>query len=302
MSHQDLLSSLLKKINEIIYDNEASTQLALTALLAEGHLLIEDVPGRGKTSLVRGLSKLLGLPSQRIQFTNDLLPADLIGTSIFDKNTGDFRFHQGPLFSNFILADEINRASPRTQSACLQAMEEISVSVDRTTYNLPKPFFVVATQNPLESSGTFQLPESQLDRFLFKISLQLPSRQSERELISSRDRKDLINELQPIFDQKTLLEVILKVDGVRVSEPVLDYIQDVVEKSRQLSNGLSPRAARGFFKSSRAYALIEGRDYVIPEDVQAVAPAIMGHRLKSHEQQLSERELCEQIIHSVPVP
>lgn len=298
------IEQLLSKINEVIVDKEEVVKLCMTCLFAGGHFLLEDRPGMGKTSLVKTISKLLGLDNQRIQFTNDLLPADILGTPIFNKDTQSFEFHKGPLFSNFVLADELNRATPKTQSACLQAMEEYRVAMDGTTYDLPKPFFLIATQNPSENIGTFPLPESQLDRFLMKLHLGFPSREAEKNILKGRDRNDWIRDLEPVMTPQEVLEIIDSVDSITVADTALDYLQDIVEKSRTLSWGLSPRGARDFNKAAKAYAFMEGRSFVIPEDYQAVGVAVMNHRLRSHDDygQKSPVELAQEIIHSVPIP
>lgn len=298
------VNHLLDKINEVIVDKEQTVKLCVTCLFAGGHFLIEDRPGMGKTSLVKTISKLLGLKEQRIQFTNDLLPADLLGTSIFNKATQTFEFHKGPLFSNFVLADELNRATPKTQSACLQAMEENRVAMDGVTYELPKPFFLIATQNPQENVGTFPLPESQLDRFLMKLHLGFPSREAEKNILKGRDRNKWIQELDSLFTPQEVIEIIDSVEHITVSDHALSYLQDIVEKSRTLSWGLSPRAARAFNKAAQAYAFIEGRQFVIPEDYQAVGVAVMNHRLRSHEDfgNMDPENLAQEILSSVPIP
>lgn len=298
------IQRLLAGIDEIIVDKKPKVKLCVTCLFAGGHFLLEDRPGMGKTSLVKTISKLLGLKEQRIQFTNDLLPADILGTPIFDKESQGFQFHKGPLFSNFVLADELNRATPKTQSACLQAMEENQVSMDGTIYELPKPFFLIATQNPQENIGTFPLPESQLDRFLMRIQLGFPSREAEKGILQGRDRNQWIQELEPVMSPDEVLKIIELVNEVTVSDTAINYLQDIVEKSRTLSWGLSPRAARDFNKAAKAHALIEGRSFAIPEDYQAVGVAVMNHRLRSHEEMgdKSADQLAQEIIHSVPIP
>jgi MoxR-like ATPase len=302
-SYSDKINELLAIANRVIVDKENVIKLSVSCLLANGHLLIEDRPGVGKTTLVKVLSKLLGLNSQRIQFTNDLLPADIIGTSIFNKDKQKFEFHKGPLFSNFILADEINRATPKTQSACLQAMEEYSVSVDGVKYDLPTPFFLVATQNPQDSVGTFPLPESQLDRFLMKLQIGLPSRKAEREIIMGRDRAEWINELPQVFNEEHIIGLMEEIQDVFLSEGVLDYLQDLVDKSRTLSQGLSPRAVIDFSRAAKAWAYLEGRNFVIPEDIQAVGVSVINHRLvNSNSSSVSGFDLATEIIRSVPVP
>ncbi len=298
------IQELVNQIDEVIVDKKQTVKLCVTCLLAGGHFILEDRPGMGKTSLVKTISKLLGLEEQRIQFTNDLLPADILGTPIFNKNSQTFNFHKGPLFSNFVLADEINRATPKTQSACLQAMEEKQVTMDGHVYELPRPFFLIATQNPQESIGTFPLPESQLDRFLMRLELGFPSREAEKGILRGRDRNLWIKELKPVMTPQDLIEMIEQIDLVTVSDSSLDYLQDIVEKSRTLSWGLSPRGARDFNKAAKAHAFIEGRNFVIPEDYQAVGVAVMNHRLRSHEDlgEKSTHQLAQEIIHSVPIP
>ena len=298
------ITRLRAGIDEIIVDKKPTIKLCVTCLFAGGHFLLEDRPGMGKTSLVKTISKLLGLKEQRIQFTNDLLPADILGTPIFNKETQNFQFHKGPLFSNFVLADELNRATPKTQSACLQAMEENQVSMDGTVYELPKPFFLIATQNPQENIGTFPLPESQLDRFLMRLQLGFPSRDAEKGILTGRDRNQWIQELKPVMTPDEVLKIIELVNEITVSDTAINYLQDIVEKSRTLSWGLSPRAARDFNKAAKAHALIEGRAFVIPEDYQAVGVAVMNHRLRSHEEMgdKSADQLALEIIHSVPIP
>lgn len=298
------LNELFSHINQVIVDKQQVIKLSISCLFANGHLLLEDRPGMGKTSLVKTLSKVLGLKSQRIQFTNDMLPADIIGTTIFNKKQQTFDFHKGPIFSNFVLADEINRATPKTQSACLQAMEEYQVNIDGQTYDLPHPFFLVATQNPQENVGTFPLPESQLDRFLMKINLGLPSRKAEREIITGKDRRTMIDELPQIYSSDEILKVIDEVKKVHFSTSMLDYLQDIVAKSRVLSVGLSPRAVIDFSRAAQAWAFIESRDFVTPEDIQAVAVAVMNHRLVSpnNAHNLNGFELASEIIQTVPVP
>ncbi len=303
-SSKDKVKELLGQITEVIVDKEETVKLCITCLFAGGHFLLEDRPGMGKTSLVKTISKLLGLKEQRIQFTNDLLPADILGTSIFSKNTQTFEFHKGPLFSNFVLADELNRATPKTQSACLQAMEENRVAMDGKVYELPRPFFLIATQNPQENIGTFPLPESQLDRFLMKLHLGFPSREAEKGILKGRDRNDWIQELKPVMSPDEVVKIIAGVEEITVSDTALNYLQDIVEKSRTLSWGLSPRAARDYNKAAKAHAFIEGRNFVIPEDYQAVGAAVMNHRLRSHEDfgDKSPGQLAQEIIHSVPIP
>lgn len=297
------LKELLTLANQLIVDKEKPIQLAVTCLLAEGHLLIEDRPGVGKTSLVKVLSQLFGFEAQRIQFTNDMLPADILGTSIFNKETKSFEFHKGPIFANFVLADEINRATPKTQSACLQAMEEYAVSIDGQKWKLPQPFFIVATQNPQDNIGTFPLPESQLDRFLMRIQLGFPSREAERQIIVGRSRSEWIEELPALFTPQSFEKIVEAIKSVHISEVMLDYLQDIVDKSRTLSAGLSPRAVVDYARAAKAWAYIEGRDYVIPEDIQEVGVSIMNHRIGlATSGESAGFEVAEEIIQTVAVP
>lgn len=270
----------------VILGKHHAIRLALACLLARGHLLIEDLPGMGKTTLAHALARLLGLQFSRIQFTSDLLPADILGTSVFDRNRESFQFHAGPIFSQLVLADEINRATPKTQSALLEAMEERQVTIEGATRNLPEPFFVVATQNPMHHVGTFPLPESQLDRFLMRIRLGYPERPDEKALLGGEDRRRLLDHLDPCLHPAAVLQFQNAVDEVNVAEPVLDYCQELLAFSREsprFIHGLSPRAGIGLVRSARAWALLAGRDFVIPEDVQAVVPACLPHRLLAAE-------------------
>ncbi len=271
-------------LNGILLGKEEQVKLALACLFARGHLLIEDLPGMGKTLLSHALAKVLGLSYNRIQFTSDVLPADVIGTSIFDKNTGEFRFIEGPLFAQVVLADEINRATPKSQSALLEAMEERQVTVEGVTRPLPEPFFVIATQNPATQTGTFPLPESQLDRFLMRIELGYPEPDAERELLRGGDRRKKLELLDAIADLESLAGLQSAVDDVRVSDPLLEYVQRLVGYSRrggEFAFGLSPRGALALLHSARAWALIHDRRHVVPEDVQAVLPSVVEHRVRA---------------------
>lgn len=273
---------LLDTANRIILGKEHELRLALTCLIARGHLLIEDVPGVGKTTLAHLMARLIGLQFQRIQFTSDLLPADIIGVSVFNRETSTFRFHPGPVFAHLILADEINRATPKTQSALLEAMEERQVTADGETHVLPEPFFVIATQNPSHQIGTFSLPESQLDRFLMRIRLGYPDRSAERALLMGEDRRELLERQNPVIDLDDLQTLQRAALGVTVSERLVDYVQALLASTRnhpELTTGLSPRAGLGLIAAARAWALIEGRDHVLPEDVQTIFPHVAGHRL-----------------------
>jgi len=282
------LESCLAAINEVILGKEPQVRLALACILARGHLLIEDLPGMGKTTLSHALARVLGLEFQRIQFTSDLLPGDILGTSVFDKASGGFVFHPGPIFAELILADEINRATPKSQSALLEAMEEGQVTIEGATRPLPQPFFVVATQNPANQGGTFALPESQLDRFLMRLSLGYPARSAERALLLGTARRDLLSGLQPLLEHAELVRVQESVAQVRVSDALVDYVLRLVEATRRESPfacGLSPRGSLALLGAARAWAYLAGRDYVIPEDVQTVLPAVAGHRLRERAQQ-----------------
>jgi MoxR-like ATPase len=277
------IGAVLSAANGIILGKERQIRMALACLLARGHLLIEDVPGVGKTTLAHLLARLLGLDFQRIQFTSDLLPADILGVSVFDRDSASFRFHPGPIFASVILADEVNRATPKAQSALLEAMEERQVTAEGETRPLPHPFFVIATQNPSHQIGTFPLPESQLDRFLMRIEIGYPDRAAERELLSGEDRRDMIAVLEPLLSAESVLDLQQLAIKVHASSALIDYVQALVEHTRhapEFDAGMSPRAALGLLAGARAWALIAGRDHVLPEDVQAVLPAIAGHRLR----------------------
>lgn len=277
------LDACLDAINQILLGKEVQVRLALTCLLARGHLLIEDLPGMGKTTLSHTLAKVLGLSFQRIQFTSDLLPGDILGTSVFDKDTGQFVFHPGPVFAELVLADEINRATPKSQSALLEAMEEGQVTIEGATRPLPDPFFVIATQNPVSQGGTFALPESQLDRFLMRLSLGYPARAAEKALLLGEARRDLLPRLEAVLDHAALAALQDEVPRVRASDALVDYVLRLVEATRthpQFALGLSPRGSLALLGAARAWALLAGRDYVIPEDVQAVLPSVAGHRLR----------------------
>jgi MoxR-like ATPase len=301
----DYVDAFTKQICEVIVGKNQAVKLAVACLLARGHLLIEDIPGVGKTTLSQALARSLALAFQRIQFTSDLLPADILGNSIFDREEQHFVFHRGPLFSQVVLIDEVNRATAKTQSALLEAMEEHQISIDGVTYELPEPFFVIATQNPQHQVGTFPLPESQLDRFLMRIELGVPDRASERAMLLGMDRRQMLKELKPVFHPQTLLEIQDSVRKVHASPALLDYLQDLLDASRQRhSTGLSPRAGLALLHASQAWALMNGRDMVLPEDIQAVGIAVMAHRLGHDIEQpgQSGRTLADNLLHSVPVP
>src|SRR5712672_1393195 len=299
------IAAFTGQICEVIVGKTEAVKLAVACLLARGHLLIEDIPGVGKTTLSQALARSLALGFQRIQFTSDLLPADILGNSIFDRDEQRFVFHRGPLFSQVVLIDEVNRATAKTQSALLEAMEEYHVSIDGVTYELPEPFFVVATQNPQTAVGTFPLPESQLDRFLMRIELGVPDRASERAMLLGRDRRAMLRDLAPVLSAEALIEIQDNVRKVHASPALLDYLQDLLDASRQRhSTGLSPRAGLALLHASQAWALMHGRDMVLPEDIQAVGIAVMGHRLGHDIEQpgQSGRTLADNLLHSVPVP
>ena len=277
------LNDVIAAANRIILGKDTQIRLAMACLLARGHLLIEDLPGVGKTTLAHTLARLLGLQFSRIQFTSDMLPADVIGISIFDREHSQFRFLPGALFSQVLLADEINRATPKTQSALLEAMEERQVTVEGETRPLPEPFFVIATQNPSTQIGTFPLPESQLDRFLLRIELGYPDHDAERVLLESGGRREHLPELAACFTPDQLAPLQKQAAAIHVSPALLDYLQTLVEATRgsaKFVHGLSPRAALGLLAAARAWAFIDGRDMVLPEDVQAVLPSVACHRLR----------------------
>jgi MoxR-like ATPase len=286
------LDEIQNRLNEVVLGKESIVRLSLACLLARGHLLIEDHPGVGKTTLAHSLARVLGLDFNRVQFTSDMLPADVTGVSIFDAEQHAFRFHPGPIFNSVVLADEINRASPKAQSALLEAMEERQVSVDGRTHPLPDPFFVIATQNPHEQAGTFPLPESQLDRFMMTLSMGYPSRESEQALLQGGDRNRILAGMEPVLDAAGVLELQRAVDEIHTSDALTGYVLDLLERSREsdfIETGLSPRAGLAVIRSARAYAMLNGRDSVLPEDVKSVAGAVIGHRI-AHNTSVSERE------------
>jgi MoxR-like ATPase len=292
-------------IERIIFGKGQQVRLCLTCLIARGHLLIEDVPGVGKTTLAHCLARVLGLEWTRVQFTSDMLPADIIGVSIFDRDTHKFQFRRGPVFTQLLLADEVNRASPKAQSALLEAMEERQVSVDGVTYPLPEPFFVVATQNPHEQVGTYGLPESQLDRFLMRVSLGYPDRASERRVLMLGERRELLNETPAVLSAAEVLNLQRQARAIPVAAALLDYVQALVAHTRrELPLGLSPRAAQGLLRAAQAWALIAGETAVLPEHVQIVFPAIAAHRLETRQDDGAARgnELADALIRAVAVP
>ena len=302
---QSPVARVIEAAGGIILGKEAQVRLSLACLLARGHLLIEDLPGVGKTTLAHVLAKCLGLHFQRIQFTSDMLPADILGVSIYERETSGFRFHPGPIFAQVILADEVNRATPKTQSALLEAMEEHQVTAEGETRKLPAPFFVIATQNPSEQVGTFPLPESQLDRFMMRIELGYPDREAERALLSGTDRRDMLATLDACMSPAELMELQAGVQKIHVAPALLDYVQAIVEHTRRSPDflaGLSPRAALALVHCSRAWALLEGRDKVIPEDVQAIVPGVATHRLRPAHDTGRRFDVGAQLLAAVPIP
>ena len=292
---QTTLNVIINATSQVVLGKQTQVKLSVACLLAGGHLLLEDLPGMGKTTLAHTLAQVLGLGFRRSQFTSDLLPADIIGVSIYDRATSAFQFHPGPAFTNVLLADEINRATPKTQSALLEAMEEQQITVDGETYPLPKPFFVIATQNPKHHIGTFPLPESQLDRFLMRITLGYPDAQSERALLKNQAGRG--THVDAVCDTNSLISLQQAVKNVHVSDQLLDYLQDLISYTRtHFVTGLSPRAGLGLRQCAQAWALIEGRDFVLPEDVQAVFASVVSHRLASDNADIAKHILTQVAI------
>ena len=304
---QNQLEDAIQQIGTVILGKEPAIRLATACLLARGHLLIEDLPGMGKTTLAHAFARTLGLQYQRIQFTSDLLPADILGAAIFERQSGSFVFHPGPIFSQLVLADEINRATPKTQSALLESMEEKQVTIEGQTRPLPEPFFVIATQNPMHQIGTFPLPESQLDRFMIRIQLGYPDRNAERALFEGQDRQAMLAQLPVKLDPEGLQSLQNQVDKIHVASGLLDYLQAILAQSRTsglFRSGLSPRAGLGLLRVARAWALLSQRTYVLPEDLQMVMSAVIGHRLHPGDEHLeqSQESLVQRLIESVPLP
>lgn len=299
------ITETVAAVEQVILGKSTQVRLCLTCILARGHLLIEDVPGVGKTTLAHTLAHVLGLKWTRVQFTSDMLPADILGVSIFDRSTHQFQFRRGPIFTQLLLADEINRASPKAQSALLEAMEERQVTVDGESYPLPEPFFVVATQNPHEQIGTYGLPESQLDRFLMRVSLGYPDPASERRVLMQGERREILERTPSVLNGEQLLAFQRAARSVHVADALLDYVQSLIARSRvQMSLGLSPRAAQGLLRAAQAWALLAGEKAVLPEHVQAVFPAIAAHRLEPRQSDGNSdgSQIADGLIKTVPVP
>ena len=294
-------------LGSIILGKDQEISLALACLLARGHLLIEDLPGLGKTILAQSLARVLGLSYQRIQFTSDLLPADIVGVSIFQQQQGEFTFKPGPIFAQLVLADEVNRATPKAQSALLEAMEEHQVSVDGQTHELPTPYFVVATQNPSDQIGTFPLPESQLDRFLMRLELGYPNEENERALITGTDRREMLSEIEPTLNGEILINLQKSAAQIHMTDPLVDYVQALVRFTREspeIDIGLSPRGSLALVAAARSHAFIEHHSGVFPDDVQAVFSAVAGHRVKpaSNSAYRTPAELSRHVLDSVAIP
>ncbi len=305
MTMQSVFQNLISEVSKVVLDKSDEIKLAVTCLLSNGHLLIEDVPGVGKTTLVQTLAKLSGLETKRIQFTVDLLPADILGGQIYNSRDHKFEFHPGPLFTQMVLADELNRASPRTQGALLQAMEENQVSLDGKNHPLPEPFFVIATQNPHQQMGTFPLPESQLDRFMMSLELNYASKKTEIELFKSQDSREKIAKLVPLLTAKEFSDYKNQVSDVIVSDIIARYVSDLLDRSRTLKSGalpLSTRAGIALVKSAKAWAFIEGRNFLKPEDIQSVAISVLSHRLGGNHGLKKGKEWARDLLRETPVP
>ena len=302
----DRLKDAVRTVNSIVMGKAQQVKLAFSCLLARGHLLIEDLPGVGKTTLAHALATVIGVRYQRIQFTSDLLPADILGVSIYRRDQEKFEFHPGPIFAQLVMADEINRATPKTQSALLEAMAEGQVTIEGHTHALPKPFFVIATQNPLDLGGTFPLPDSQLDRFLLSISLGFPEPEVERELLTARDRSLILRDTRPVLSPDDVMLLGLDCQKVHVSPALLDYVQALLagtRSNRWFVTGLSPRAGIAMLQCCKAYAYLEGRDYAIPEDVKAIFPGLARHRMSvPHGMETSVNEQIKDLLNQVAIP
>ena len=299
------ITHFLQQANTVILGKPKLIKLALSCILADGHLLIEDIPGVGKTTLAHTFSRLFGLDFQRIQFTSDLLPADILGSSVFDRDNNSFEFHHGPIFSNFILADEINRATPKTQSALLEAMEERQVSIEKTTYPMAQPFIVIATQNPGSQVGTFPLPESQLDRFLMRLSIGYPDPSSEKKLLQGLNTHSILNTIEPKISAEQLIHLQTSVSTVSISDPLVNYVHALLDYSRNspfFSQGLSPRAGISLMRAAKAWAFIDNRDDVYPEDIQAVLSAVTEHRLQLQSEHSATQLASNLLLEEVAIP
>jgi len=298
--------NIIDFLSSYLHGKEKAIELTLICLFSKGHLLIEDLPGLGKTTLAIGMAKTLGLDYGRVQATSDLLPSDIIGVSIYNKNTNEFEFKPGPIFNNIILVDEINRATPKTQSALLEAMGEKQVTVDGKTYKLPQPFFVIATQNPVEQYGTFPLPESQLDRFLMKISIGYPSREAEKEIIKGGSKREELYKIQPFISKEEIIKIQEEIKNVYVSDKIADYILDIVwatRESKYLESGLSTRGTLAIVNTAKTNAYMEGRDFVIPEDIKKLYKYVIPHRvIFKPEYESQKEEIIKTIVESIPTP
>lgn len=304
MASADIFEQIFEQLDQIILGKSRQTRLSIACLLADGHLLIEDVPGLGKTVLAHALAHTLGLEYKRIQFTSDLLPGDVIGTSIYHRESASFHFTEGPVFTQLLLADEVNRATPKAQSALLEAMEERQVSVEGTSRKLPEPFFVIATQNPQEQLGTFPLPESQLDRFLLRINMGYANKESEMTLLKGEDRRQMLQHISPVLHPALLIDLQQRVAQIHASDAVLDYLYRLLAFTRESGiyrTGLSTRAGLGLLRVARAWALLHGEDKLLPGDIQAVLPSLVGHRLQALEKQMTAEQIGEQLLTSVAV-
>ena len=303
-TQREALKQALDQVNTLVLGKPHEVRLAFVALLSEGHLLIEDLPGLGKTTLAHALAATLGLGFQRVQFTSDLLPSDIVGVSVFDAQARRFEFHPGPVFAHVLLADEINRAPPRSQSALLEAMAEHQVTVDGGTHALPDPFFVIATQNPVDLAGTYPLPDSQLDRFLLRLTLGYPGEEAERALLAGADRRAMIAQVRPLLGAADVLALRQAVNGIHASAALIDYVQALLTRSRQhpgVRVGLSPRAGIALLRAARAYALLLGRAHALPEDVQALFGPVTAHRMVAEADAGNGDTLAKRILHAVPV-
>ena len=303
---RDLIAQTIDQVGSVVLGKELQIRLGIACLLAEGHLLIEDLPGMGKTTLAHALARVFNLSYSRIQFTSDILPADIIGAPIFNKEKSRFDFHAGPIFNQLVLADEINRTTPKTQSALLEAMEERQVTVEGETRALPEPFFVIATQNPGNQAGTFPLPESQLDRFLMRIELGYPDPRAERQLLEEQDRRVLISSMPGVISLRDLRTLQAECRQVKASEALLDYVQRIVAYTRETSSfahGLSPRGAMALLSCAKSWAFIENRSFVVPEDIQAVLPAVVEHRLRVTADHVEHRSgsIAERMLANIDV-